>query len=402
MLTDAESNEIVRFELDQTKVELLKRTICKGSTDDELALFVHVCRRTGLDPFMRQVYAIKRWDAESRRESVVFQTGIDGYRLIAERTERYMPGREPTFEYVDGKLLKATAYIQKLDKLGKWHEVSSSAFYDEYVGTKKDGTPNTFWKNKPHVMLSKVAEALALRKAFPADLSGVYTAEEMGTEEPAQDDTTKSKVPEKVVEANDLSDDNLFFSEWDRLAAARDVCSVESARNFLMTAMNHSRHKSDSMKSSWRRDVLDSLNKGNFDSHLRPKPPEPTKPEPPKPSADELAHTARIAAAKKALEEAESAARAPKPPEPEGDADLGEPTEDDLQLDFWGNLTDVSGKQVEQIRAAVDRFASGMKKTGDSLPPQQKLRVYRAMRSGIFNFTSCRIEEPPQESESPF
>jgi phage recombination protein Bet len=166
------------------KVDLLKRTICRGATDDELELFLHACKRTGLDPFMRQIYAVKRkeWDPDAgcKVEKMVIQTGIDGYRLIADRTDRYMPGREPTFTYNDnGNLLSATAYVKKRDKSGEWHEIAASALFDEYAGKKSGGEPTMMWASKPHIMLAKCAEALVLRKAFPAELSGVYTKDEM-------------------------------------------------------------------------------------------------------------------------------------------------------------------------------------------------------------------------------
>lgn len=175
----AEHNALTPMDFSREKCELLKRTICVGSTDDELELFIHACKRSGLDPFMRQIYAIKRYQ-EGRGEVMTIQTGIDGYRLIADRTERYVPGREPTFEYnATGELVKATAFVMKQDKAGHWHEVAASAFFDEYAGTKKDGSPTMMWRTKAHIMLSKCAEALALRRAFPAELSGIYTKEEM-------------------------------------------------------------------------------------------------------------------------------------------------------------------------------------------------------------------------------
>lgn len=168
------------LEITPEKMQLLKDTICKGATSDEFQLFIHVCKKTGLDPFMRQVYPVKRWDSALKREAMTIQVGIDGYRLIADRTGRYAPGRETTYTYdKDGNLHSATAYVKKQTNDGTWHEISATAFYSEYVGTTKDGSPTTMWRTKKHIMLGKCAEANALRKAYPAELSGVYTSEEM-------------------------------------------------------------------------------------------------------------------------------------------------------------------------------------------------------------------------------
>jgi len=165
------------------KIQLLKNTVCKGSSDNEFQLFLHACQRTGLDPFMRQIYAVKRPERQkdgSYKEMMTIQTGIDGYRLIAERTGKYAPGKEPSFQYVqDGKLISATAYVKKQTMDGTWHEVSATAFYEEYVQTTKDGKPTRFWERMRHNQLAKCAEALALRKAFPGEFSGIYTTEEM-------------------------------------------------------------------------------------------------------------------------------------------------------------------------------------------------------------------------------
>lgn len=179
------------------QVKLLKDTICKGSTDSEFMLFSHACKKTGLDPFMKQIHAVKRWDSNLRREAMSIQTGIDGYRLIADRSGRFAPGREPTFVYgKDGQLISATAYVKKQTSDGTWHEVSATAFYAEYVQTTKEGSPTSFWKKMPHGQLAKCAEALALRKAFPAELSGIYTAEEM---QQADNVTLQAQVEEIPV-----------------------------------------------------------------------------------------------------------------------------------------------------------------------------------------------------------
>lgn len=178
LMTQDRENFTITF--DEEKTQLLKDTICKGATDHEFSLFKYVCQRTGLDPFMKQIHPVKRWDSSLNRESMTFQTGIDGYRLIAERTNKYVPGKDSTFTYDEkGNVFSATAYVKKRTNDGQWHEISATAYYKEYVALKKNGEPTGMWATKPHIMLGKCAEALALRKAFPADLSGIYTKEEM-------------------------------------------------------------------------------------------------------------------------------------------------------------------------------------------------------------------------------
>jgi phage recombination protein Bet len=163
-----------------SKKELLKRTIFKGATDDELELFSMVCKRTGLDPFMKQIHPVPRWDTKLGKNVVTMQTSIDGFRLIAERTGNYCPGRESTFVYDENnRMVSATAYVKKMTKDGTWHEIAATAYYQEYVQKNKDGKPLKFWEQMPHVMLAKCAESLALRKCFPAELSGIYTNDEM-------------------------------------------------------------------------------------------------------------------------------------------------------------------------------------------------------------------------------
>ncbi len=184
---------------DDTKIHLIKNMYFKGLTDDELDVFLHVCRRTGLDPLLKQIYPVKRGTKQpngSYKDTLIIQTGIDGYRLIAERTGKYAPGREPTFVYdEERRLLSSTAYVKKQTVDGTWHEVPATAFYDEYCQKTKSGEPTRFWKDMPHGQLSKCAESLALRKAFPEPLSGLYTQEEM------QQSEVLNEAPVKVLEA---------------------------------------------------------------------------------------------------------------------------------------------------------------------------------------------------------
>jgi len=199
-----ETTAIERY--DPEKIALIKRTIAKGASDDELALFVEVCERTGLNPFARQVYAIKRWDSTLGREVMGIQVSIDGARLVAQRSGRYV-GQTPIEWCGDDKVwtdvwlepnppraARAGVYM-----VGAPEPIWAVATWDAYCQRKADGSPTRMWSPVgfgPH-MLGKCAEMLALRKAFPMELSGLYSAEEMAQSEESRSPAAPGRRPQQ-------------------------------------------------------------------------------------------------------------------------------------------------------------------------------------------------------------
>jgi len=183
-------------------LDLIKRTIAVGASNDELALFAAQCRRTGLDPFARQINFVLRRSKDKdgnwiQKASIMIS--IDGARLMAARTGLYA-GSSTVWcgddgQWVDVWLSEKPPAASKVTVSRGGGEFSGIALWREY-GANAQGP---LWRSMPAHMLSKCSEMLALRKAFPAELSGLYSADEMAQADTQVVDAVPVVVPQIEV-----------------------------------------------------------------------------------------------------------------------------------------------------------------------------------------------------------
>ena len=159
---------------DTKQLAALKQLGLTNASNGDLAVFLHYAQRTGLDPFARQLYMIERGG------KFTIQSSIDGLRIVAQRSGEYAGQVGPYWCGEDG--IWTDIWLEKTPPLAAKVGVLRKGFIEPlWAVAKFDGynANSPIWKKMPDLMIAKCAEALALRKAFPNDLSGIYTAEEM-------------------------------------------------------------------------------------------------------------------------------------------------------------------------------------------------------------------------------
>lgn len=165
----------------------------ENAPEADLAVFFHQAKRTGLDPFAKQIYMIGRntkvkiWENGRQIERWVvkytIQTGIDGYRLNGRRAATaagdrvgfegpFWCGEDGVWKDVWPGTTPPVAAKYIIVRNGEPH--TGIAHYDEYLQTKPvTGEPNSMWAKMPRNQTAKCAEAQAWRKAFPEDFTGL-------------------------------------------------------------------------------------------------------------------------------------------------------------------------------------------------------------------------------------
>lgn len=228
---------------DDQRAALAQLGVADASAGD-LAVFMHVAQRTGLDPFSRQLYMIKRWDSQANTNRWTIQTGIDGFRIIAARSGVYRGQVGPQWCGDDGTWRDvwiattppAAARVGVL-RADFDQPIYGIAVYSEYAQTtKKNGDPTVMWATKPALMIAKCAEALALRKAFPHDLAGLVTDDET-----ARDDRPARAVAQRAapVTAAELTGAPAVRDWHDEITTATLAGDTDTLRQLWYDAKDH-------------------------------------------------------------------------------------------------------------------------------------------------------------------
>lgn len=219
------------------QTQLISTTIAPGCSNDELRLFAYACQRTGLDPFSKQIYAIKRGG------KMTIQAGIDGLRSIAERTGQ-LDGSETLWCGEDGVWTDVwlgskppAAAKTTIWRKGAGHPFIGVARFADY------NAGQGLWSKMGATMIAKCSEALALRKAFPADLSGVYSTDEMDqavepvtvtSVAPAGDDKVFTAGKAAIAKATTME---ALAKVTERMEARKGDLSTEQQETLLALAL---------------------------------------------------------------------------------------------------------------------------------------------------------------------
>lgn len=242
------TSEAGQFTDEQRK--LITDVLCRGANPTEIQFFMNVAERLKLDPFKRQIHAMKR--KVDGKDVMQFMVSIEGLRSIAARCkthdgkDAYAGNSKPIFTYKkDGSLDSAEVTVLRIVQ-GETRQFTAEVFYDECVqkkglwdnqggrNVKVGEEPNTFWKTRPRGQLGKCAEAAALRKGFPEETGGVYIEDELPNPEDVRHDLQEQSKP-PTPQAEGMMVETEVLSPEDDVMPARHWSDlmIENAYNLI-------------------------------------------------------------------------------------------------------------------------------------------------------------------------
>jgi phage recombination protein Bet len=226
---------------DENQLAVLYQTgIGKDVSRAELTAFLHECQRRRLDPFTRQIYLIGRRNKQEGRKVYRSQTSIDGFRLIARRAadeaKESIEYEEPVWYDNAGHghevwLADQPPAACKVVVLRDGKRFPVIARYAAYVQTDSNDRPTGMWRKMSDTMIAKCAEALSLRMAFPEELGGIYTEEEMAqADNPQRVQATVEVVKDERPRANGHTPAAAAPAdpEWDAQVARMSTFATEA------------------------------------------------------------------------------------------------------------------------------------------------------------------------------
>ena len=200
------ATNIIKYETTLGEVELspeiIKKYLVNGDgniTDQEVFMFLNLCKYQKLNPFLREAYLIKY----GNNKPATMVTGKETFLKRAVHNPKYKGHTTGISE--DGKKAWADVYVE-----GYTVPIHVEVDWSEYVGRKGDGTVTKMWVEKGRTMLKKVALVQALRESFPEDFGGLYSPEEINSIDsaalPAQSINAEATVVENKPQTEVLKD----------------------------------------------------------------------------------------------------------------------------------------------------------------------------------------------------
>lgn len=206
------------------QLDVIRNTSARDLHPNEFDEFIAYAQTAGLNPFRKQVQALVFSKDKPDKRTVAYITTIDGYRAIADRQGNYRPDDDvPAYIYNDELKSPTNPHgiecckvkVFKQDNTGAWNPIVGLAYWDEFVPLKEVWQYNQDigkkqptgeyeiksdnWRRMGRIMIAKCAEAQALRKGWPENLSRLYTADEMEQADGEMIDVTPSQAAEQYA-----------------------------------------------------------------------------------------------------------------------------------------------------------------------------------------------------------